>query len=103
VSGPLPIEVSELADSQICELDLWWRENRLKAPNAIDEEIERVSALIAFQPRIGTRSRNVTLPGVRRIHLERIHYDLYYRIVGDPAYLEIVALWSSRRGKGPPI
>jgi len=103
VSAPLHIEVSELADRQIREADIWWRRNRLKAPNAIREELERVSALIAFQPLVGARALNVTLPGVRRIHIERIHYHVYYRVVGSPEYIEIVAFWGARRGSGPPI
>jgi len=104
VSIPLPIEVSDLADEQIRKEDAWWRQNRLKAPNAISEELERVSSLIAFQPGIGARARNVRLPGVRRIHIERIHINLYYRVVGSPPrYVEIVSFWGSRRGVGPPI
>jgi hypothetical protein len=98
------VEVSELADRQMREADLWWRQNRDKAPNAIREELERVGALIAFQPNVGARAVNAKLRGVRRIHIERIHYDLYYRAIGSPPeYLEIVAFWGSRRGSGPPI
>ena len=104
MSGPLHIEVSELANRQIQEADDWWRLNRQKAPNAILEELERIGALIAFQPHLGARATNVKLPGVRRIHIERIHYDLYYRALGTPPEsVEIVALWGSRRGSGPPI
>ena len=103
MSGSLQIEVSELADHQIREADAWWRENRLKAPNAIREELERIGALISSRPHLGARAINVRLPGVRRIHIERIHYDLYFRVVGSPEYIEIVAFWGSRRGTGPPI
>jgi plasmid stabilization system protein ParE len=103
VSVPLHIEVSELADAQIREADAWWRINRLKAPNAIREELERASSLIAFQPGVGTRARNTALPGVRRLHIERIHYDIYYRVVGSPACIEIVAFWGSQRGSQSPI
>ena len=104
MTGPLPIEVSDLADRQIRMEDLWWRQHRDKAPNAIREELERIGSLIAFQPQLGARATNVKLPGVRRIHIERIHYDLYYRAVGSPPqYLEIVAFWGSRRKSGPPI
>jgi hypothetical protein len=49
----LHVEVSELANAQIREADAWWREHRFKAPDAIREELERVSALIAFHPRLG--------------------------------------------------
>jgi plasmid stabilization system protein ParE len=103
VSSPLPIEVSELADQQIQEADRWWRQNRPKAPYAIGEELERIGALLAFRPHLGARAVNVKLPGIRRIHIERIHYDGYYRVVGSPQSVEIVAFWSSRRGSGPPI
>ena len=97
----LPIRVSALADQQIEEVDVWWRANRSKAPNAIREELERVSRLIASHPMIGARATNVSLQGVRRIHIERVHYDVYYRPDGE--VVEILAFWSSRRGSGPPI
>jgi plasmid stabilization system protein ParE len=103
VTESLRIEVSELADRQIQKADRWWRENRLKAPNAIREELARIGAMIALRPSLGARAVNVRLPGVRRVHSERIHYDVYYRVVGSPEYVEIVAFWGSRRGEGPPI
>lgn len=77
MSEPLHVEVSELAAEQIRAAEAWWRLNRPKAPNAIREELERASSLIALQPGIGTRIRNATLVGVRRVLLARIHYDLY--------------------------
>lgn len=103
MSEPLRVELSALADRQIREADAWWRVNRTSAPNAIREGLERVSTLIASHPNIGTRARNVRLRSVRRIHIERVQYDIYYRVVGNPAYLQIVAFWSSRRRSAPPI
>jgi len=58
----LRIDVSELADRQIRAADLWWRQNREKAPDAIREELERVRQLLAFQPHLGARATNVKLP-----------------------------------------
>ena len=97
------VRVSELADRQIEEADAWWRKNREKAPEAIAEELERVGRIISTQPNIGKLASNLSLPGVRRIHIERVHYDLYYRVVDDPEVVEIVAFWGTRRGSGPPI
>jgi hypothetical protein len=77
-------------------------EHRSKAPNAIREEVQRIADLIAISPHIGSRSRATSLEGVRKIHTQRVHYDLYYRITGTPAYIEIVAFWSSFRGSAPP-
>jgi hypothetical protein len=39
---------------------------------------------MAVQPGVGALARNVSLPGVRRLHLARIRYDLCYRAVADP-------------------
>ena len=76
MSEPLHVEVSALASGQIREAEAWWRVNRTKAPNAIREEFERASGLVATQPHIGTRARNLTLTGVRRLYLARIRYDI---------------------------
>ncbi|OFV92786.1 MAG: hypothetical protein A3H95_14550 [Acidobacteria bacterium RIFCSPLOWO2_02_FULL_64_15] len=103
MSKPLQVEVSALAAAQILAAEAWWRLNRPKAPNAIREELERASSLLATQPQIGTRARNVSLLGVRRLHLARIRYDVYYRVVAMPKQLEILAFWHTSRGINPPI
>lgn len=104
MTDALRIEVSALARRQIAEADRWWRANREKAPDAIREELERIGALISHHPNVGARATNVRLKGVRRIFIERLHHHVYYRTIGTPpAYVEIVAFWGSRRGKGPPI
>ncbi|MEP6916865.1 MAG: hypothetical protein ABJC89_14530 [Acidobacteriota bacterium] len=56
---PLPVGVSDLARSQICAAEQWWRRNRPAAPNAIHEELDRASKLIPVQPEVGARARNV--------------------------------------------
>ena len=99
----LPIAVSALAVAQVRAAEIWWRENRPKAPGAIRAELDRAASLIALQPQIGTRARNVALHGVRRLHLARIHYDLYYRRLEAPPRLEILAFWHASRASRPPI
>jgi plasmid stabilization system protein ParE len=51
-----------------------------KAPEAFKEELERGFALISRTPEIGAKATNYNLQGVRRIHLSRIRYFLYYRV-----------------------
>lgn len=80
MSEPFHVEVSGVAAEQIRVAEAWWRRNRPKAPNAIREELERASALVAAQPDIGSRARNAKLAGVRRVHLSRVRYHLYYRV-----------------------
>ena len=103
MSRPLHIEVSDLAKAQIRAAEQWWRLNRPKAPNAIREELERASSLISVQPEVGARARNISLPGVRRLHLARVRYDVYYRVVTEPEQVEVLAFWHASRRGGPPL
>ena len=103
MSDLLPVAVSDLAVQQIRVAEAWWRVNRPKAPNAIREELERAAGLIAIQPQIGARARNLTLAGVRRLHLARIRYDLYYHLIDTPRRIEILAFWHASRGHKPPV
>jgi plasmid stabilization system protein ParE len=41
------------------------------------------------------------LIGVRRVHLSRVRYHLYYR--ARPSRIEVLALWHTSRGKGPAL
>ena len=103
MSRPLDIEVSDLAKVQIVAAERWWRVNRPGTPNAIREELERASALISFQPGIGARARNLSLAGVRLLHLARVRHDLYYRVAGDLPRVEILSFWHAHRGGHPPL
>ena len=103
MSRPLEIEVSELAATQIRAAADWWRLNRPKAPNAIREELERAASIISVQPDVGARAVNVSLPGIRRLHLSRVRYYVYYWLRSDPERIEILAFWHESRGSGPPL
>jgi plasmid stabilization system protein ParE len=76
----LPITVTHRAAAQIEMAAEWWAVNRPKAPETLYEEIRRGFALICRHPTIGSRATNANLAGVRRIHLSRIRYFLYYRV-----------------------
>jgi len=103
MTEPLRVAFTALAARQVREAELWWRHNRSAVPNAVREEIERLLPIIAIQPRIGSRATNIRLKGVRRIHIRRIRYHIYFHVTGSPEFVEIVALWHSSRGSGPPI
>ena len=103
MSGPLQVEVSNLAKKQIRTAEQWWRLNRPKAPNAIREDLDRASSLISVQPEVGARATNVSLAGVRRLHLARVRYYVYYRVVTDPDRVQLLAFWHTSRGSGPPL
>lgn len=55
------------------------------AAKHIREELERILPVLAMQPRIGSQARNIKLEGVRRVHLRRISYYLYFHVVDAPS------------------
>jgi plasmid stabilization system protein ParE len=97
----LAIRVARRAIAEIDEATVWWEINRAAAPGAIAGEIERAFALIRSQPRIGALARNAALPGIRRIHLSRVHYHIYYRVAPDA--IEVLAFWHTSRGSVPSV
>jgi len=58
--------------------------------------------LIASHPGIGAQARNTKLEAVRRVHLARVHYHLYYRITQDQV-IEVLALWHTSLGSDPEL
>ena len=103
MSSPLPVRIVGSAGQAILDAAEWWLANRPKAPDAFAVELERAFQLLASQQLIGAQARNVTLAGVRRIHLPRVHYYLYYRITSESKTVEILALWHTKRGGSPDL
>jgi plasmid stabilization system protein ParE len=87
----------------VAEAKRWWRANRTKAPHALEEEIRTSLDLIATTPGIGAVARNVALPGVRRIFLNRVNYFIYYSARTESRTVEVLALWHARRGANPRL
>lgn len=50
------------ASREVAEAKRWWRANRTKAPDALEEELRTTLDLIASTPGIGAVARNVALP-----------------------------------------
>jgi plasmid stabilization system protein ParE len=77
--------------------------NRPAAPNAIRDDFELTTRTLSGNPNIGRRSLKTKKRNVRQVFLHRVGYIVYYRVIGSPRRLQILAFWHSRRGKGPPI
>jgi plasmid stabilization system protein ParE len=101
LTAPLRIDISLRAVAQIEEAAAWWIANRPAAPGAIGQEIERGFSLLSIQPSLGARALNVRLRGIRRLHLSRVHYHLYYRVRGQ--VVEVLAFWHTSRGRPPRV
>ncbi|MEW6689092.1 MAG: type II toxin-antitoxin system RelE/ParE family toxin [Pseudomonadota bacterium] len=95
------IRVTKRADAHIDKAADWWEQNRPLAPGALDEELKEAFALMVSQPAIGAPALNAKTRGVRRVHLARVHYYLYYRVRGEQ--IDVLALWHTSRGDLPPV
>ena len=102
MNSPLPVRIVSSAARGIEEAAKWWAGNRPDSPDAFVSDLENALKLIAMHPGIGARATNVALEGIRRVHLARVHYHVYYRVTPQPA-IEVLALWHTSRGNEPSL
>ena len=90
------------AELQGLEITEWWEANRPKAPGLFDEEIAKALAYLVDAPHSGfpLRGRH---RGLRRLVLHKTRYHLYYNVDEERREVEIVAIWHTSKGKGPPL
>lgn len=97
----LVLRITRRAASEIERADQWWRENRLAAPDAFRADLHGAFALLLGQPGVGAKVGNARLGGVRRLHLGRIRYFVYYQVRQEE--LVVLSVWHSSRGKRPAV
>jgi plasmid stabilization system protein ParE len=97
----LPVRTTPEADTQIREIDDWWRQNRSSAANLFLEELATSFDVIGHTPDIGRLYRQSPVPGTRRILLKGSRYHVYY--VPRAEEVNVLAVWHAQRGAGPPL
>ena len=95
------VRVTKRAQAHIDRAAQWWDENRDLAPEAFDDDLAKAFLLLSAEPGVGAPVLNVRAEGVKRLHLARIRYHLYYRISGDQ--VAVLGLWHTSRGSGPSL
>jgi len=97
----LSLRVVPNAEREIRKAASWWQRTRPAAPDLFRAELHRGFELITRQPEVGPPALDVELSGVRRPHLSRIRYYLYYYLADDT--IEVLGLWHTSRGGSPPL
>lgn len=92
----LPAEVQGL------EISDWWDANRPKAPGLFDHEMAKALEFLSRAPHSGVSLRG-RRRGLRRIVLHKTRYYVYYRIDEADREVEVMAVWHTSKGSGPPI
>ena len=95
------VELTAQATQQLAQAREWWRAHRDKAPNAVDDDVSALFVILEERPEIVGRQLEQE-PSVRRVHLRRIRYYAYFRIVDEGERVQIVALWHASRHGEPP-
>jgi plasmid stabilization system protein ParE len=96
------VQPTPVAARQIREEARWWRKNRPKAPTLFRDEIRRAFRLIADFPEAGTIAEDAELVDVRRVLLTATQHYLYYRVI-EKERIEVLAVWSTKRGDAPNV
>ena len=95
------VRVTKRAQAQIDRAARWWDEHRDLAPEAFDEDLAEAFSLLSVEPGIGAPVTNARTLGVRRLHLARIHYFLYYRV--HRGEFQVLRMWHTSRGTDPKL
>ena len=95
----LELFISRRAAKEIDRVAGWWAENRPAALGAVLQDLEAAFALLLEQPGIGAKVSQASSKDVRRFHLDRIRYWVYYRVRHNR--FEVISVWHSSRGSGP--
>ena len=98
---PLELFVSRRAAREVERIVQWWELNRPAAPGAVRLELQAALTLLFAQPELGVRVNEANSPDVRRFHLDRVRYWVYYRVRRNR--LEVLSVWHSSRGSGPAV
>ena len=89
------------ADSQIREIENWWRRNRIASPDLFADELAATFDILEHEPHIGRLYRQSPVPDTLRVLLKGTRYHVYY--VPRRDRLIVLAVWHAQRGVGPPL
>jgi plasmid stabilization system protein ParE len=101
LSAALKLRITARATAQIERADRWWAKNRPSARDAVLEDLAGALRILVQQPGMGVKVSNARLAGLRRLHLGRIRYFVYYRVKNGE--LVALAFWHASRDGGPSL
>ena len=76
---------------------LWWRANRMAAPDLLEAEFATALGHLGQQPRIGRRARSRLFGKVRILLLPRTGYNVYYQVDESAREVRVVYFRHARR------
>lgn len=71
--------------------------------SAFLDELEWALGILGATPELGPRYKGSSVPGVRRLLLQETQHHIYYVFDSARSQVIVLAVWSTRRGTGPPL
>lgn len=96
----MKVDLSDEADQQAEQIDIWWRAHRLAAPDLFTDELDEALVALGETPTLGVIYQAGEV-AVRRILLPRSHYHVYF--IQEEQRIFVVAVWNAFRGRGPKL
>lgn len=97
----LTVRTTPEADTQIREIDDWWRRSRPASPDLSLDELTASFNIISDAPSLGRAYRHSPVPRTRRVLLKGTRYHVYY--VPRASEVAVLAVWHAQLGVGPPL
>ena len=94
------VRFTATAREHVRALKRWWKENSAR-PEILQHDLDAAIKMLTTLPGIGSRYSGSSIPGVRRLYMERLVSHLYYTY--DEREVVIRAVWHARRGSGPDL
>jgi plasmid stabilization system protein ParE len=95
----LPTFLTDTADAQVEEIDLWWRDKRPAAPDLFAQELAEALNLISALPGVGQVYRSGGKQTIRRVLMRATRHHVYYAV--ETHRVIVMAVWGAVRGAGP--
>lgn len=94
------VRFTATAREHVRKFKRWWQENSVR-PEILHHDLDEAIGTLSLVPGIGSPYPTASIPGIRRLYLERLTAHLYYTF--DDREVVIRALWHARRGSGPVL
>jgi hypothetical protein len=91
------------AERQAGEMDTWWREHRLGAPDLFARELAQVGDLIAVSPNVGVTYTTSSGRTAKRVLMPKTRNHVYFEVDEDQDRVVVLAVWGAPRGRGPAL
>jgi hypothetical protein len=99
----IPVRFTPTAARQLAARRNWWRQNREKAPDLFDRELDEAVEKLAVSARSLPIFAELAGHSVRRYRMPKSRCHLYFEVIKSPGEVRVLAAGGSQRRRPPKI